>query len=171
MFKKATKGELIITSLVFLWIFIVNVVAVIFAKVPTWPMYFVTIFFFAMEADKKKIPSIFMGGTAGILLALLLEKGIGALAPSVGAIPAVSIMLFIILGLIIVGGNYLPWVLNNITFAYMTIATINMEIIDKNIVNWILMLLIGGAIILVGALGAVKLGTAIVSKGEKISKS
>ena len=67
------------------------------------------------------------------------------------------IALFVILGLVIVGGAYLPIVLNNITFAYLTVATINMELIGTHFLNWLLMLFIGGAIILGGCLILLKL--------------
>lgn len=150
--NKPTKQEVIINVVIFLWIFVVNIAAALFSPAPGWPMFFVTIFFFAMGADTKKIPSIFAGGAMGLVFALLLGLALTHLTPVIGIVPTLIISLFIILGLVIVGGGYLPVVFNNITFAYLTIATIDMEIIGGSFLGWLLMLLIGGAVILGGCL-------------------
>lgn len=154
MFKKAPKIQVISTLVIFLWIFIVNIAAVILVKVPTWPMFFVTIFFFLLQGDKKKIPTIFLSGIVGIGFAFLLYKGIVVFSPAMGTLGAVAVLLFVILGLIIVGGNYFPVIFSNITFAYLTIASIDLTVVEQNFLPWILMLIIGGAIILLGSLGS-----------------
>ena len=59
MLRKASGQEVFVSSFVFLWIFIVNIVAPMVTSAPTWPMYFVTIFFFTMDADVKRFPLFF----------------------------------------------------------------------------------------------------------------
>ena len=150
--NKPSKNEVIVNVAVFLWIFVVNVVAAIVSPIPTWPMFFVTIFYFTLGADPKNIAKIFLSGAMGLVFALLFALALQYLAPVIGIVPVLCIALFVILGLVIVGGGYLPIIFNNITFAYMTIGTINMEIIGDMFLNWMIMLILGGAIILGGAL-------------------
>ncbi|EEQ59168.1 hypothetical protein CBFG_02878 [Clostridiales bacterium 1_7_47FAA] len=169
MLRKASGQEVFVSSFVFLWIFIVNIVAPMVTSAPTWPMYFVTIFFFTMDADVKKISSIFLSGAMGILLAWILLKAIIIMGPVTGETAAVAVLLFIILGLVIVGGNYCPAVFNNITFAYLTIATINIELVEDYAIPWVLMLLIEGGIILTGARGSIAIAEKFLARphGER----
>lgn len=150
--NKPTKNEVIMNVVIFLWIFVVNVVAAIVSPIPTWPMFFVTIFFFTLGADTKNIAKIFLSAAMGLVFALLFSLALTHLSPVIGIVPTLIISLFIILGLVIVGGGYLPIIFNNITFAYLTIGTITMEIIGDNFLNWIIMLVLGGAVILGGCL-------------------
>ena len=164
MLRKATGQEVFVSSFVFIWIFIVNIAAPMITSAPTWPMYFVTIFFFTMGGDVKKISSIFLSGAMGIFFAWMLLKAILVMAPVTGEATAVAILLFIILGLVIVGGNYCPDIFNNITFAYLTIATINIEIVESYAIRWVLMHLIGGGIILTGARGSIAIAERFLAK-------
>ena len=161
--KKTNKNELIVTSVVCLWIFIVNVVAALLGLVG-WPMFFVPIFFFIQGADTKKIPSIFIGATLGLLASLLLVTGLGTLTPMIGLVPAFMILIGSILAVIIIGGIVGPIACNNVAFAYLTANTINLEAITPStILNNLLVLFIGGGIMLAGALFASSIGKKIVS--------
>ena len=84
IFQKPDRHHLIVTSAVLVWIFIVNVAAVALG-IAGWPLFFVTIFFFALGADMKNIPSIFVGGTLGLVAALALYMGTFGLASSLAA--------------------------------------------------------------------------------------
>ena len=90
IFQKPSRHQVIVTSCVLVWIFIVNVAAIALG-VAGWPLYFVTIFFFALGADMKNVPSIFAGGTLGLLAALGLHAGTFGLAPSLGLLGAFSV--------------------------------------------------------------------------------
>lgn len=164
--KKTNKESLITSTVILFWIFLVNVVAPMLTSVPTWPMYFVTIFFFTMGGDKKNIAMIFLSGALGIIFAYALIHIATALMPFTGEALAVPIILFIILALVIVGGEVLPIVFNNITFAYLTIATIDITKIDTLLTHWLLMLFIGGGIILCGALLCIKVTGALLKTGS-----
>lgn len=155
MFKRANKYEVVPAIFVFLWIFLLNVVSIAFLQgIDAWPMYFVTIFFFVMGGDKKNIPSIFGGALTGIVFTWLMCRFLVSFMPELGQFYCLVIALFVILGLIIIGGSFCPVLLNNITFAYLTITTIvfDVEVIFSKTVPWIIMLFVGGAIILIGAL-------------------
>lgn len=164
--KKSTKQEVVTSVFIFLWIFLINVVTPIITTAPAWPMFFVTIFFFTLGGDVKQIPSIFLSGFVGISSALVLVKLLGVLAPVMGEVPAMTLLLFIVLALIIVGGNFFPLFFNNITFAYLTICGINMAMIEKSFTSWMLMFVIGGPIILGGAMAIF----ALVGKAFKVKE-
>ena len=87
IFQKPNRHQVIVTTCVLIWIFIVNVAAIALG-VTGWPLYFVTIFFFALGADMKNVPSIFAGGTLGLIAALGLHAGTFGLAPSLGLLGA-----------------------------------------------------------------------------------
>ena len=102
IFQKPSRHQFIVTSCVLVWIFIVNVAAVALG-IAGWPLFFVTIFFFALGADMKNVPSIFAGGTLGLIAALGLHAGTFGLAPSLGLLGAFSVSIAIVLAVIILG--------------------------------------------------------------------
>lgn len=152
MFKKPSVQELVTLSMMLLWIFIINIVTPRIIKAPTWPMFFVTIFFFIFKGDKTQLLSIFLSGFVGICSAYILVFLINILNPILGVDLAIAAALFIILGLIIIGGGFCPLIFNNITFAYLTVCAIDVRIIESNFLSWTLMLVIGGMIIVSGAI-------------------
>ncbi|MFV0497614.1 MAG: hypothetical protein ACK5L0_05535 [Candidatus Fimivivens sp.] len=170
MKKKVSTQQLVTSIGILFWIFTVNVVAlVLLPGVPAWPMFFITIFFFTLGADTKNIASIFVSGLTGIVSAWALIKLLALLGPVMGEFPAMLLLLFLVLALIIVGGNYFPLVFNNITFAYLTVAAIDLTIVETTIVEWVAMHLLGGTIILVGALAiSILVGKMLPSKYEQI---
>ena len=167
IFQKPDRHHLIVTSAVLVWIFIINVAAVALG-IAGWPLFFVTIFFFALGADMKNIPSIFVGGTLGLVAALALYMGTFGLASSLGLLGAFSLSIAIVLSVIILGGTVCPVACNNIAFAYLTVATVNFEEITPAIIgSQLITFWVGGAIILGGSLVAAKLGGKLAAKLAK----
>lgn len=152
MLKKGSKQEVVTSVFIFLWIFIINIGTPLVTSWPAWPMFFVTIFFFIMGGDIKKIPSIFLSGLVGIGSAFILIKLLGLLGPVIGETPATALLLGAVLALIIIGGNFAPGLFNNVAFAYLTVCGIDLTIIENRFVGWVVMHTIGGGIILSGAL-------------------
>ena len=158
IFHKPTRHQVIVTSCVLAWIFLVNVAAVALG-ITAWALYFVTIFFFALGADKKNIPSIFAGGSLGLLAALGLHAGTFGLAPSLGALGAFSLSIGVVLAVIILGGTVCPVACNNVAFAYLTVATVNFESVSLASTGYnLLVLWLGGAVILGGSVVAAGIG-------------
>lgn len=165
IFQKPNRHQLIVTASVLIWIFIVNVAAIALG-VTGWPLYFVTIFFFALGADMKNVPSIFAGGTLGLIAALGLHAGTFGLAPSLGLLGAFSISIAIVLAVIILGGTVCPVACNNVAFAYLTVATVNFEAITPAVIGYQMVVFwVGGAIILGGSLAAASIGNKIAAAG------
>lgn len=152
MFKKASKQQIVTSVITFLWIFAINIITPMITSAPAWPMFFVTIFFAVSGGNVKEIKSIILSGFVAICMLYLLNKILGVLSPVMGGTAALALLIFIVLALIIVGGNFFPLFLNNYTFGYLTIGTIDFSIIEERFVGWLLMFLIGGAIILGGVL-------------------
>ena len=165
IFQKPSRHQFIVTSCVLVWIFIVNVAAIALG-IAGWPLFFVTIFFFAMGADMKNVPSIFAGGTLGLIAALGLHAGTFGLAPSLGLLGAFSVSIAIVLAVIILGGTVCPVACNNVAFAYLTVATVNFEAITPALIGYQMAVFwVGGAIILGGSLAAAAIGGKIAGAG------
>ena len=152
MFKKASKQEIVTSIGMLIWIFLVNIVTPMITSAPPWPMFLVTIFFFTLGGDVKQIKTIFLSGIVGICMTYIVLQILIMITPIMGETAAMALLIFIVLALIIVGGNFFPVIFNNITFAFLTICTIDFAIIESSFMSWLLMFLIGGAIILTGAL-------------------
>ena len=154
IFHKPTRHQVIVTSCVLAWIFLVNVAAVTLG-ITAWALYFVTIFFFALGADKKNIPSIFVGGSLGLLAALGLHAGTFGLAPSLGALGAFSLSIGVVLAVIILGGTVCP----------LTVATVNFESVSLASTGYnLLVLWLGGAVILGGSVVAAGIGEKLAAR-------
>jgi hypothetical protein len=193
-FKKPDKGTLLVTGAVFLWVFVVNISCVSFIfpaidkiltaggkffpnvynsySTPTWPMFFVTILYFIMGNDPKRVPEIFCGGLFGLLMDLLLfwatwqlmgQSAVfrgepGLLEFQYAFIPVI----FVILGVIILGGSVCPLIFNNAAFAYFVAGSISigkfyytpdgMQLYGRDIGNNFLVFIIGGGIFLAGCI-------------------
>jgi hypothetical protein len=193
-FKKPDQGTVLVTGAVFLWVFIVNVSCVSFIfpafdklltasgkffpnvynsfSTPTWPMFFVTILYFIMGNDPKRIPEILCGGLFGFLMDLLLfwatwqlmaQSAVfrgepGLLEFQYAFIPVI----FVVLGLIIMGGTFCPLIFNNASFAYLVAGSISIgkfyytpdgvQLYAREIGNNVLVFLIGGGIFLCGCI-------------------
>jgi hypothetical protein len=103
----------------------------------SWPIFFVTIFYYVMGGNKKKIPEILCGGLFGLGMALLLFVGVwtimgqsalanGTSAETTDFAIAFIPVIVVILAIVIMGGTVAPLFCNNIAFGYMTIATVQM---------------------------------------------
>jgi hypothetical protein len=139
---------------------------------PTWPMFFVTIMYFILGNNPKKCPEIFFGGLFGLLMCFVLFwtswqlmgqsavfRGEPGLLPfNLAYIP----IIFVILGLIILGGMYVPVVCNNVAFAYLIAGTFSMgkffytpdgiTLYARELGNNALVFIIGGGIFLIGCI-------------------
>lgn len=151
-FAKPTKPDLIIHVVIWAWILIVNVAAHAM-HLEAWPMYFIPLFFFLLDADVKKIVMIFASSAIGIILAFCLRSGMMLLAPAFGEMPAFIMVIAAVLGILLIGGTYAPGFLNNIAFAYLIAASIMITDLDAGkLFNHLAVLFIGGGIMLGGCI-------------------
>ena len=108
-----------------------------------------------MGAKKEMIPQIFIGGAAGLSFTVFFKWGMDRVGGFIGGYPALILLLFVILGCVILGGNFFPIVFNNITFAYFTVGCLELTDSMKRFPGWMGMFLLGGGIILAGAVGVI----------------
>jgi hypothetical protein len=125
----------------------------------TWPAFFISIFFFLAGMDVKQLVNIMAGAIFGLILATLLMMAAGALIPSMGMTWGILVPLFVILFVLVAFGELLPWICNNYAFSYFTIALAFGA--EQQLVTWSVTTILGGAFLVLGLVGLLKLCQAI----------
>ena len=106
------------------WILIANAFFHAIEFEYSWLVFLSNIMLFTMEGDiKDRFISVELGGLVGMVLTVLAMLAIGALTPVLGG------MLF----LLIILHPYAPKVLNNVGFAYLTVACIDSATFAANL--------------------------------------
>ena len=126
-------------------------------KLPAWPAFMAMIFFFVEHMDAKKAPHILVGGVFGIACILLAKPIIGALAPMLGVEIATLAYVLAIVYAIVAFGEMAPMFFNNYAFMYLTVTGLAMHLPEPNPYLWMAMAGIGGAVLIGGVVGIVKL--------------
>ena len=106
----------------------------------------------------------------GILMACGLIASVPLLAPLVGEYVAIMIPLAIIIFVIIVFGSVLPVIFNRITFCFLTISCIDSSILLEHAVEYGLVFLIGGGIMVAGCWGILVLCRRFLKKDAPETK-
>ncbi len=143
---------LIIATVVCIGVFILGALGIH----ATWPAFFMMISFFITGADVKNLPSIAIGAVTGLVLAFLLLLAAIPVTTALGATFGLLVLVWLIIFLIVFGGEFVPQAFNNFAFIYFTIALIYAdqaatmtpaEIVNQY-VTWGLTALLGGGAIL-----------------------
>lgn len=110
------------------WILIANAFFHAIEFEYSWLVFLSNIMLFTMEGDiKDRFISVELGGLAGMVLTVLAMLAIGALTPVLGG------MLGVVLFILIILHPYAPKVLNNVGFAYLTVACIDSAAFAANL--------------------------------------
>lgn len=150
-FKKET---LIAAFVVALMVVITLVVLGIFKIKSGWPAFLTLLFFFESGAKTENLKNIFCGAVVGLLLAGALPYAVKALVPALGLEPAILLVVFIIVFLIVGLGDVAHMFFNNYAFIYFTVASIFPK---QATLEWLLVTLLGGLLFTGGSLGLLKL--------------
>lgn len=150
-FKKET---LIAAFVVALMVVITLVVLGIFKIKSGWPAFLTLLFFFESGAKTENLKNIFCGAVVGLLLAGALPYAVKTLVPSLGLEPAILLVVFIIVFLIVGLGDIAHMFFNNYAFVYFTVASIFPK---QTTLEWSLVTLLGGLLFTGGSLGLLKL--------------
>jgi hypothetical protein len=126
-------------------------------KLPAWPAFMAMIFFFVEHMDPKKVPHILVGAVSGIACILLAAPIVGALAPHIGLEFATLVYVLVIVYAIVAFGEMVPLVFNNYAFMYLTVTGLAMELAHPNPPLWMAIAGLGGALLIAGVMGIVKL--------------
>ena len=132
MNEAVTKRFLLYFRLMLLvWILIVNSILHVVGFEYSWLIFLSNIMLFTMEGDiKDRFVSVELGGLVGTVIALL---AITFLTPVLGSFFGFLIPLAAVLFVLIILHPYAPKVLNNVGFAYLTVACIDAETFAANL--------------------------------------
>ena len=155
-FNKPKKAKMVGLLIVFLWIILWNVIyQVLHAKgmthlfgleIVNWSFFLsVTVFFMQEELQyKERFFTTLLGGAVGLLIAAGVAKGTGLLmAAGVGHVVAVSALLIVAIGLLILLQPVLPYLFNNVGFCYFIVSLINSKETVANLPSNLLSLALG----------------------------
>jgi hypothetical protein len=117
-----------------------------------WPAFVALVLFFLERMDVKKVPHILVGSVVGIGLLLLAPAAIGVLARLLGAEWAQLAYILIAVYLIVALHDLLPMFFNSYAFMYLTIGGVALATPAPNPVAWALMAVVGGALLILGAI-------------------
>lgn len=171
--QKPEKSVLIVKFFIFLWILICNAITQIFSAqfeaigVATWTIFIVNILFFLMEEEgyKERFIKCFGGVIIGMLaLGLFCVVYTLLLTAGVDRVLAVMLPLAVVLFCIIILNSYIPYLFNNVAFAYFTIGLIDATTSFSHLLTYTLGGIFGNIIVNGGALLIMNLVIARLTK-------
>lgn len=135
MNEAVTKRFLLCFRLMLLvWILIVNAILHVVGFEYSWLIFLSNIMLFTMEGDiKDHFVSVELGGLVGMVFTVIALLAITFLTPVLGSFFGFLIPLAVVLFVLIILHPYAPKVLNNVGFAYLTVACIDSATFAANL--------------------------------------
>lgn len=135
MNEAVTKRFLLYFRLMLLvWILIVNSILHVVGFAYSWLIFLSNIMLFTMEGDiKDRFVSVELGGLVGMVFTVIALLAITFLTPVLGSFFGFLIPLAVVLFVLIILHPYAPKVLNNVGFAYLTVACIDSAAFAANL--------------------------------------
>lgn len=135
MNEAVTKRFLLCFRLMLLvWILIVNSILHVVGFEYSWLIFLSNIMLFTMEGDiKDRFVSVELGGLVGMVFTVIALLAITFLTPVLGSFFGFLIPLAVVLFVLIILHPYAPKVLNNVGFAYLTVACIDSATFAANL--------------------------------------
>ena len=148
MNEAVTKRFLLYFRLMLLvWILIANAVIHLTGMEYSWLIFLSNIMMFTLEGDvKDRLVTVELGGLAGMVLTVLAMLAIAALTPVLGGLPGLLLPLAVVLFILIILHPYAPKVLNNVGFAYLTVACIDAETFAANLPRFFFVYIVGSLV-------------------------
>lgn len=151
MNEAVTKRFLLYFRLMMLvWILIANAFFHVMEFDYSWLVFLSNIMLFTMEGDiKDRFISVELGGLVGMVLtvlAVLAMLAIAALTPVLGGLLGLLLPLAVVLFILIILHPYAPKVLNNVGFAYLTVACIDAETFAANLPRFFFVYIVGSLV-------------------------
>ena len=148
MNEAVTKRFLLYFRLMMLvWILIANAFFHVIEFDYSWLVFLSNIMLFTMEGDiKDRFISVELGGLVGMVLTVLAMLAIAALTPVLGGLPGLLLPLAVVLFILIILHPYAPKVLNNVGFAYLTVACIDAETFAASLPRFFLVYIVGSLV-------------------------
>lgn len=135
MNEAVTKRFLLYFRLMMLvWILIANAFFHVIEFDYSWLVFLSNIMLFTMEGDiKDRFVSVELGGLVGMVFTVIALLAITFLTPVLGSFFGFLIPLAVVLFVLIILHPYAPKVLNNVGFAYLTVACIDSAAFAANL--------------------------------------
>ena len=143
-----TKRFLLYFRLMLLvWILIANAIIHVTGMEYSWLIFLSNIMMFTLEGDvKDRFVTVELGGLVGLILTVIALLSITALTPVLGGFFGFLIPLAVVLFVLIILHPYAPKVLNNVGFAYLTVACIDAETFAANLPRFFFVYIVGSLV-------------------------
>ena len=129
------------------WILIVNSILHVVGFEYSWLIFLSNIMLFTMEGDiKDRFVSVELGGLVGMVFTVIALLAITFLTPVLGSFFGFLIPLAVVLFVLIILHPYAPKVLNNVGFAYLTVACIDAETFAANLPRFFFVYIVGSLV-------------------------
>ena len=148
MNEAVTKRFLLYFRLMMLvWILIANAFFHVIEFDYSWLVFLSNIMLFTMEGDiKDRFISVELGGLVGMVLTVLAMLAIAALTPVLGGLLGLLLPLAVVLFILIILHPYAPKVLNNVGFAYLTVACIDTTALATHLPQFFITFIVGSVL-------------------------
>ena len=148
MNEAVTKRFLLYFRLMLLvWILIANAIIHVTGLEYSWLIFLSNIMMFTLEGDvKDRFVTVELGGLVGLILTVIALLSITALTPVLGGFFGFLIPLDVVLFILIILHPYAPKVLNNVGFAYLTVACIDAETFAANLPRFFFVYIVGSLV-------------------------
>ena len=129
-----TRFLLYFRLMLLVWILIANAIIHVTGLEYSWLIFLSNIMMFTLEGDvKDRFVTVELGGLVGLILTVIALLSITALTPVLGGFFGFLIPLAVVLFILIILHPYAPKVLNNVGFAYLTVACIDSAAFAANL--------------------------------------
>ena len=144
MNETVTKRFLLYFRLMLLvWILIANSIIMEYS----WLIFLSNIMMFTLEGDvKDRLVTVELGGLVGLVLTVAALLSISALTPVLGDFLGFILPLAVVLFILIILHPYAPKVLNNVGFAYLTVACIDIPALTAHLPQFFITFIVGSVI-------------------------
>ena len=148
MNEAVTKRFLLYFRLMLLvWILIANAVIHLTGMEYSWLIFLSNIMMFTLEGDvKDRFVTVELGGLVGLILTVIALLSITALTPVLGGFFGFLIPLAVVLFILIILHPYAPKVLNNVGFAYLTVACIDTTALATHLPQFFITFIVGSVL-------------------------
>ncbi len=148
MNEAVTKRFLLYFRLMLLvWILIANAIIHVTGLEYSWLIFLSNIMMFTLEGDvKDRFVTVELGGLVGLILTVIALLSITALTPVLGGFFGFLIPLAVVLFILIILHPYAPKVLNNVGFAYLTVACIDTAALATHLPQFFITFIVGSVL-------------------------
>ena len=148
MNEAVTKRFLLYFRLMLLvWILIANAIIHVTGLEYSWLIFLSNIMMFTLEGDvKDRFVTVELGGLVGLILTVIALLSITALTPVLGSFFGFLIPLAVVLFILIILHPYAPKVLNNVGFAYLTVACIDIPALTAHLPQFFIIFIVGSVL-------------------------